>query len=323
MTHRRASHLKFLNDQGEKAASFMRAYVVGNVAMDETFEVEALPQEGQSILGSQRSSDLGGKGANQAIVLARCGVPVTFIAGVGDDAQAGKLRARLADEPVDARFVTFSGIATDLSIVMADPRGGNAILTTVDCARSLDVSTVVSVLREASPGDMMVLQGNLSTEVTADLFDVADAKDLKVVFNPSPIDDAYQALLGRASMVFLNEAEAKAYTGKNGESAVRALLAMGSHIVVLTRGGEGALFGVSGGDVDSVEAHPCDVVDTTGAGDTFQSVALAAMIRENGPLRSHILQVASKAAAVTISRFGTARALPSKQDLSTLLSSKD
>lgn len=297
----------------------MRAYVVGNVAMDETFEVEALPQEGESILGTQRSSELGGKGANQAIVLARCGVPVTFIAGVGDDAQAEKLRARLMQEPLDARFVTLPGLATDLSIVMADPRGGNAIMTTVDCARALDVSTVMPVLREASSGDVMVLQGNLSADVTAQLFDVARSRGLDVVFNPSPVDAAFQPLLGHATMVFVNEAEAEIYTGKRGEDAVRALLTMGIQTVVLTRGAQGALLGLSPGSIEAVPAHRCDVVDTTGAGDTFQSVAVAAVMLKGGSVSAKHLSAAAKAAAITISRFGTVSALPSEQDLALLL----
>lgn len=297
----------------------MRAYVVGNIAMDETFEVDALPQEGESILGTQRSSELGGKGANQAIVLARCGVPVTFIAGVGDDGQAEKLRARLMQEPLDARFVTLPNLSTDSSIVMADPRGGNAIITTVDCARALDVATLVPVLDEASPGDMMVLQGNLSARVTAELFGVARAKGLKIVFNPSPVDPAFSVLLGQANLLFVNEAEAETYTGQKGEGAVRALLAKGSGTVVLTRGPQGALLGLRDGTVESVLAHPCDVVDTTGAGDTLQSVTVAAAMLNGGPVTKSALQAAAKAAAITISRFGTISALPSEQDLVSLL----
>ena len=298
----------------------MRAYVVGNVAMDQTFEVDALPQEGQSILGTQRSSELGGKGANQAIVLARCGVPVTFIGGVGDDAQADKLRQRLTQEPLDARFATLPGLATDLSIVMAEPCGGNIIVTTVDCARALDVATVMPVLDEASPGDFMVLQGNLSPRVTEELFDVAHRKGLKVVFNPSPAEAAFQPLLARAAMVFVNEAEAQTYTGHSGEKAVRALLSMGSRTVVLTRGAQGALLGLPSGSIEEIAAHPCDVVDTTGAGDTFQSVVLAAVMLAGGPVSRRALEVAAKAAGITISRFGTVSALPSRQDLASLLS---
>ena len=298
----------------------MRAYVVGNVAMDQTFEVDALPQEGQSILGTQRSSELGGKGANQAIVLARCGVPVTFIGGVGDDAQADKLRQRLTQEPLDARFATLPGLATDLSIVMAEPCGGNIIVTTVDCARALDVATVMPVLDEASPGDFMVLQGNLSPKVTEELFDVAHRKGLKVVFNPSPAEAAFQPLLARAAMVFVNEAEAQTYTGHSDEMAVRALLSMGSQTVVLTRGAQGALLGLPSGSIEEIAAHPCDVVDTTGAGDTFQSVVLAAVMLAGGPVSRRALEVAAKAAGITISRFGTVSALPSRQDLASLLS---
>ena len=55
----------------------MRAYVIGNVTIDETLAVNEMPQAGASIFGSQRSRDLGGKGANQAIVLGRCGLPTS------------------------------------------------------------------------------------------------------------------------------------------------------------------------------------------------------------------------------------------------------
>lgn len=298
----------------------MRAYVVGNVATDETFQVETLPQEGQSILGTLRSSELGGKGANQAIVLARCGVPVTFIAGVGDDVQAEKLRTRLTQEPLDARFVTFPGLATDLSIVMADPRGANAIITTVDCARALDASTVMPVLEEASAGDLMVLQGNLCVDVTTELFDVAGSKGLNVVFNPSPVETAFGPLLGRASTLFVNEAEAKIYTGQTGDEAVRALLAMGAGAAILTQGARGALLGrPNDGAIEHIASHPCDVVDTTGAGDTFQSVAVACAMRNGGTITAQALDIAAQAAAVTISRFGTVSALPSEQSLRALL----
>src|SRR5690606_19761363 len=54
---------------------FMRAYVIGNVTIDETIAVAALPEAGASILGTGQSRDLGGKGANQAVVMARCGLP--------------------------------------------------------------------------------------------------------------------------------------------------------------------------------------------------------------------------------------------------------
>lgn len=298
----------------------MRAYVVGNVAMDETYEVDALPKEGESILGTRRSSELGGKGANQAIVLARCGVPVTFIAGVGDDVRADKLRADLVREPVDTRLVTLPDLATDLSVVMADPRGGNAIMTTVDCARALDAATVVPVFAEAAPGDVMILQGNLSASVTLALFDMADNKGMAVVFNPSPVDTLFTALLGRARMLFLNEAEAKAYTGKTDEHAVQALLGLGSATIVMTRGAQGALLGTADG-IQGVPAQSCRVVDTTGAGDTYQSVALAASMQSGAPMDAPALHVAAQAAAITISRFGTISALPSEPELYGLLAS--
>ena len=72
----------------------MKVFVVGNIAMDQTLAVDRMPIEGESIFGSKISSDLGGKGTNQAIVLARCGIPTILIAAIGTDAQSQQMREK-------------------------------------------------------------------------------------------------------------------------------------------------------------------------------------------------------------------------------------
>jgi hypothetical protein len=81
----------------------MDAYVIGNVAIDETLAVSAMPKPGASILGTEQSRDLGGKGANQAVVMARCGLRTHLVAGVGVICAAiwsasGSLRDRPEDD---------------------------------------------------------------------------------------------------------------------------------------------------------------------------------------------------------------------------------
>ncbi|MEM6711029.1 MAG: PfkB family carbohydrate kinase [Pseudomonadota bacterium] len=306
----------------------MRAYVIGNAVVDETYLVGSLPKEGESIHAVPRSRDVGGKGANQAVVLARAGVDVTLIAGLGEDARAETVRARLAKEPMDVRFVTVPGAATDMSVVMTTSIGGNAIITTNECAQTLDAPTIVPVLEEAVPGDVMVLQGNLSAATTIQLFDIADNRGMPVMFNPSPVQPAFADLLRRAAMVFVNEAEAAAFCiparGSAGQSKART-----GPIIVTTMGERGAMFAghFEGAYEVSVPAKACPVIDSTGAGDTFQSAVLAALIRvgrisplvvDNGLLR-WAGQVGAAAAATSISRHGTLSALPKTAELKALL----
>lgn len=314
----------------------MRAYVIGNAVVDETFLVEALPVEGESIHATPRSRDVGGKGANQAIVLARAGVDVTLIAGLGEDARAETVRAALAHEPMDVRFVTVPTAATDMSVVMTTPDGGNAIITTNQCAEALDAPTILPVLAEAVPGDVMVLQGNLGAVTTTELFETAHKKGMPVVFNPSPVRAEFAQLLPRAAMVFVNKMEAQAYdlpTRPHGAEPTPANLGKtpATTFIITTMGKDGAVFQRykdEEGDVH-LPAKPCTVIDATGAGDTYQSALLAALFRKGRSWLSFNEQdiraagyVGAAAAAISISRHGTLSALPQHDELASFLGSQ-
>jgi len=297
----------------------MHAYVIGNIVMDETFQVEALPIEGESILGARRSRELGGKGTNQAVVLARCQVPTTLIAAVGADGQAKRIRQALANEPIDARLLSLPNCDTDLSIVLADKNGGNSIVTTVDCAQALTFEQIAPSLQDAKQGDYLILQGNLALTTTTALFDEAERRGLVIIFNPSPVNMAFKPLLGRAHTVFLNGREAEQLTGRSGEEAVKVLINNGAECIVLTLGPNGALFG-QGNSIDKIPAQTAVVADATGAGDTFQSVAIAAAMRRGHVLNTSDLNCAAAASALTVSRFGTISAFPSIDEFQELLS---
>lgn len=298
----------------------MKVFVVGNIAVDQTLAVDRMPVEGESILGTRISTDLGGKGTNQAIVLARCSIPTILIAGLGADLQASQMRDLLAREPVTARLVTMQGRASDTSIVLKDAAGGNVNITTVDCARAMTIDDVTPLLFDASAGDLVVLQGNLTLPTTAAIIAAARQGDLQVALNPSPFDPGFAALLPGLDLVFLNEHEARQITGQNGPAAVTTLLAMGIGRVVLTLGARGSLLGADGA-VSAVAAQLCDVVDSTGAGDTLQSVAIAAALTCQRPITPQDLEKAAAAAALTVSRPGTVAAFPTQMELRALLQS--
>ncbi|MBT4999465.1 MAG: ribokinase [Tateyamaria sp.] len=297
----------------------MHAYVIGNIVMDETFQVDALPKEGESILGTRKSRELGGKGANQAVVLARCDVPTTLIAGVGADEQAKRIRQALTNEPIDARLLSLPNCDTDQSIVLADRSGRNSIVTTVDCAQAMAITDITPLLRDANRDDHMILQGNLTPKTTAALFDEADRLGLVTVFNPSPVDITFKTFLKRANIIFLNAREAEQLTGYTGQDAVEALVAKGANCVVLTMGSDGALFGRDN-SVEAIPAQPAVVTDATGAGDAYQSTAIAAAMRRGKNIDASDLKCAAVASALTVSRFGTISAFPNVDEFKELLS---
>ncbi|SDZ57082.1 ribokinase [Jannaschia faecimaris] len=300
----------------------MRAFVVGNIALDETFAVDALPKEGESIFGTRRSSDLGGKGANQAVMLARCGTSVTLIAGVGDDAAADRVRQMLDCEPLSAALRTCPNTATDMSVILSDRSGANVVVTTTDCAKAMDSNAACRALDDASQGDLLVLQGNLTVTANEALMDAAHHRNMHVAFNPSPVDPGLKPLLAKVNTLFLNDGEAMVLTGHFGRAAVIELLELGIETVVLTLGESGAFLGQAN-QVTHVPAGKAAVLDTTGAGDSYQGVALASAMRNARRVSDDDLRLAADAAALTVSRFGSVSAMPSIPEIRELLSAHE
>jgi len=297
----------------------MRAYVIGNITIDETIAVAALPEAGASILGTGQSRDLGGKGANQAVVMARCGLPTTLIAAVGEDVRAELIRRDLAREPVTSQLVPLSGKDSDFSIVLITPDGENVNITTTDCAQALRVEDAIPQISDAAAGDLAVLQGNLTDEATRRLLEAARARGMTTAFNPSPLRPFFASLWSLIDIAFLNEGEALALTSARGEEAARKLLGSGVSQVVLTLGARGAML-ADGKSIISIPAAPSTAVDTTGAGDTFTAVALASSALRSTRIDRLALEHAVRAASITVSRRGTRSAFPTERELAAILS---
>lgn len=290
----------------------MKAFVIGNVALDETLSIADFPQPGASIFGSTLSRDLGGKGANQAIAMARTGLACTFAAAVGRGARGEEVARRLAAEPLDARLIDLDGVDTDLSIILMAEAGENAVITTREAASALSPDMARAALEGARPGDLLVMQGNLSAETTEAALRRARALGLRTALNPSPLQPYFGALWPLVDMAFVNEGEAEALGG------VEALLAQGVGDVVLTLGGRGAALIRSEGRSE-VPSQPCTVVDTTGAGDCFMAVALASAMLRGGRLDARALRHAARAAAHTVARPGTVTAFPDVAEMAAIL----
>ncbi|HWK69017.1 MAG TPA: PfkB family carbohydrate kinase [Rhizobiaceae bacterium] len=300
----------------------MHAYVIGNVAIDETILVDGWPAAGASIFGRQGSSDLGGKGANQAIVMARCGLPTSLVAPVGDDSRAVTIAERLATEPVQSRLVRLAGRATDFSIIFTTPDGENAIVTTTESAENLRAEDALAALAQAEAADMVVLQGNLREATTEALLREARARSMVTAFNPSPLRPSFPALWPLVDIAFLNAGEGRALTGAEGEGAAAVLHAQGVGQVVLTLGQGGALLSRSGDAPIRVPAVSASTIDTTGAGDTFMGAALASAMLRATRLDELALVHAAQASALTVSRKGTTSAFPSSEEMSAILAQR-
>lgn len=301
--------------------------VIGNTAVDEFYVVSSLPRLGESVLGTRRLRDVGGKGANVATVLSRCAVPTRFLAVVGDDERGSFVQTELSSELFALELVVSKTQPTDVSLVYSDEQGDNTIVTTVDAAHSLDQSRAKRSLDQLQRGDVLILQANLSEALTHFIVNYAKALGLTIVFNPSPYVAWTRDVIRHVDTVFVNEEESYALTDTRDEQSAVAILERGPGSVVITRGDKGTLLGrrttTDDGsvttDVITVPAARVAVVDTTGAGDTFLAVAVASACARAGAVDKAALIHASRAAAITISAHGTRSAFPVKAELANIL----
>ncbi len=297
----------------------VRAHVIGNVAVDETISVSTMPEAGASILGREETRDLGGKGANQAVVMGRTGLPTILVSAVGEDFRAQTIRNQLALEPVETKLITLAGRSSDFSIIFTTPDGENAIVTTTDSAGSLAPEEAIAALDGATAGDLLVLQGNLSEATTFGLLREARRRKLVTAFNPSPLRPYFEAFWPLIDIAFLNRGEAESLTGSSSGAATDWLLQAGVAHVVLTLGGDGALLASQSKPVSNIPAASAKAIDTTGAGDTFMAVALASAALRGVELDRRAISHAAAASALTVSRRGTRSAFPTSEEMRSIL----
>lgn len=291
-------------------------HVIGNAAVDSVIRVERLPRPGQTIVALGASEDLGGKGANQAIVAARCGAPVRLIAPIGDDALGERIRSNLVREGVRTDGVTTSPHGTDCCIIVVDGHGENTILSLVEAARHFDPIAETPIAGWVMPGDFVIMQGNLRPSVTRDCLALARSRGATTVLNPSPTYAVQDYDWTLVDLVLVNRGEAIELADGEAEEAARELCRKGAGAVVLTLGADGAAF-FSPNEVFRVAAPHVVAIDTVGAGDVFCGVLIAA--NTLGRNWRDALAAAAETASISVTRKGVLASFPSREEIAAIL----
>ncbi len=291
----------------------MRFVVLGNVTVDEAMAVVEWPTPGQTVVVGPPRRDLGGKGANQALVLKRAGGDVRLIAALGRDELGAWASDVLAREGFDTADLIHLDQPTDRSLIFVGPTGENAIASVTGCSAAVTPDQARAALAGARAGDVLVLQGNLSLAATEAACAEARRLGLRTAFNPSPLRDGFATLLPLVDLLVVNEGEARALAPGADADHLDALRAAGAGTVVLTLGGRGSTALGREGRM-TVPAVPVEAVDTTGAGDTYMGVLLAGLYGR-GQTVGRAMAVASAAAAITVGRVGTGSAFPSAAEI--------
>lgn len=286
-----------------------RVFVLGNASIDTTLRVPRLPVAGETLMATGILRSPGGKGLNQAVMAARAGAEVHFLAPLGEEPETSLIRDAVAAEGLDATWV-LTGAPTDLSSLMVAPDGENCIVSTGACCDSLGIAPALDFVAGLTEGDVLLMQGNLRLDVTLAAARAARARGRRVMLNTAPLRWDFAALLPLCDLVVANRFEARAITGHDDPGAAATALA-GAGAAVVTLGGAGCV--LAGDGVQAFAAEPVVVLDTSGAGDVFCGV-LAASWASGAALPSAIAR-AQHAAAISVGRAGCFGAFPSRAEL--------
>jgi ribokinase len=301
----------------EEQGTPIRVCVIGNAAIDLTLRVDGLPRAGETSLATSTALDFGGKGANQAVIAARAGVEVVLFAATGDDHDGDRFMAMLEAEHIDASHVLRLDCATDLSIVTVDARGENTIVTRNEAASRYRPDTEALDLATRR-NDWVVLQGNLSAEVTEALLKHAHANGRRTLFNPGPVRFDCRPLLRHVDVLVVNRIEAATLTScDDPQSAARLLREAGARDVLVTLGADGVIWCDDEG-IHRAEAPRAVAVDTVGAGDAFCGTLVAQLAR--GTPIAEALPPAQAVAAFVVAHPGTQSSFPDRATMRGLLS---
>lgn len=288
-----------------------RIHNLGSVNIDHVYELPHFVCPGETLASSLYSRGVGGKGFNQSLALRRAGAGVCHIGRIGTD--GGWLRVMLEAEGVDCAGLSTSNEATGHAVIQVVPGGENAIVLHAGANGDISDGHVANALASARAGDWFLCQ-NETSSVAASLR-IAREAGLRTAYNAAPAaPDISRACLEDVDFLFVNETEVAALAGKGeAKTAAEQIRADHPHLtVVLTLGSAGSMW-IGAGYTLHVPASPCEVVDTTAAGDTFTGYCLAALMR--GEVPSDALLFASRAASFCVSRHGAAASIPHMHEL--------
>ena len=283
----------------------MALYCLGSINVDFTYRVDRLPGPGETVIATTASRGLGGKGANQSIAASRAGARVYHIGRVGPEGEW--CISSMHNLGVDISHVSVSRKPTGHANICVDETGENQITVLPGANLDQDLKSISRALEKGGANDWLLLQNETSHQV--DAAKLARSKGMRVAYSAAPFEvESVKEILDLITLLILNEGEALQFEQYfQGSPAVDLIVTKGINGAELRRNGH----------TTNVPAFGVNAEDTTGAGDTFAGFLLAGL--ENGQFYESALNRAMAAAALQVTRRGSAEAIPSAKEVDTFM----
>ena len=301
-----------------------RVIVIGNANIDLTSYVDVFPQEGETVLSSDFSIGMGGKGANQAVASRRAGSPTALIGAIGRDTFGEVMWEGLSNESLILDHLQRLDAPSGTAAIMVDPSGANHIAVFVGASGMITPQTAEKAIDTMASARFLVSQLEISPEVVFRAVHRAKSLEMTTVINTAPYRSLSAELLDATDWIVANEGEAQALlndsglhaeVGEDPEVICDQLPSWTEELgvnLVITLGPRGAVGCASGGRAFHATAPPVTAVDTVGAGDCFTGYFVALL--DQGFSWQQALVGAVHAASKSVESLGAQSSYPAAID---------
>lgn len=301
--------------------SALHIVVVGSINMDLVAHMERLPKSGETVHGRSFQTISGGKGANQAVAVARLGVRVTMLGRVGEDSFGEMLRGSLAENGVTTKRVLVTrGCSSGVALIGVDDAGANSITVVAGANGRLTPDDIESQKEIIQGADALIVQLETPLETVATAIRIARQAGVRTILDPAPAPSVpLPSEVITVDVISPNQTEAELLTGiviadlESAERAARRLRELGAREVALKLGRWGALVCTADRQVAHIPAREVTVVDSTAAGDAF-TAALTVALAEGRSL-SDAVHWGCAAGTLACLTFGAQPAMPTRVSL--------
>jgi ribokinase len=299
--------------------------VVGSINTDLVTFTGKIPAVGETVIGNDFQIHPGGKGANQAVAVARLGHPVRMIGRLGSDTFGQQLRMHLERAGVETSGVATSEGTSGVAVIVVSCEGENSIVVTPGANAQVtpqDLETNIEIIRHAG---IVLAQLEIPLQTVEYLASICAREDVPLILDPAPAAKLPQAIFKHIQWFTPNQTEAEFFAdGETTDTSnlapaemARLILSKGSRGVILKMGEHGAYVASREGVGVSLPAFPVTAVDTTAAGDAFNGGFATGLMFGKSPLESAYF--ATAVAAISVTRTGAQPSMPTMAEVETFM----
>ncbi len=293
--------------------------VIGSSNTDMVVRTPHIPRPGETVIGGDFMMCPGGKGANQAVTVARLGGRVYFVAKLGKDIFGEESKKAFEKDGVNIDYVTtHNNQASGVALINVDDNGENSIVVAPGANYGLGSEDIAHAANCIIGAEILLMQLEIPLPAVIEVAALANKHNKKLILNPAPARELPDSVLNGLYLITPNSTEVEMLTGIKASDEINCLAAAsqlkkrGVKNVIITLGEAGAYVNTEE-FTGMIKAEKVNVVDTTGAGDIFNGSLSLAL--SQGRSMEDAVRFATRVAGISVTRIGAQASIPSQHEL--------